>query len=82
MFALGAMGAAAYGAAKALRRPTKLSAVDQRFDTTDVHDISEIGDTTDVREPVVITEEVVVITETGPYEVELELIPSGVSKRG
>lgn len=78
---LGVVAAASYGVVRALKRSQPVSDVDSKFDTSDidassVHDISEIADTTDVDAPVVVTEEVVVITEAGPYEVELELIPA------
>jgi hypothetical protein len=63
--ALGALGAAAYGVARAMRRRDVIHDIDQRFDLSDLDD------------PVVVTEEVIVITEAGPYEVDLELIPAG-----
>ncbi len=76
LLALGAMGAAAYGVARVTRRSKPTTNVDSMFDASDVHDISEVTDTTDVGTPIVVTEEVVVITEVGPYEVDLELIPA------
>lgn len=76
LMALGAIGAAAYGVARATRRAKPTTNVDSLFDASDVHDISDITDTTAIDEPVIVTEEVVVITETGPYEVDLELIPT------
>jgi hypothetical protein len=63
--ALGALGAAAYAVARAMRRRDVTSDIDTRFDSSDLDD------------PVIVTEEVVVITETGPYEVDLELLPRG-----
>lgn len=77
----GALGAAAYGATRMLRRrrPKPTTDVDAELDASDVSDISEItdtddiNDTDDIEEPIVV-EEVVVIT--GPYEVDIELIPS------
>lgn len=76
LMALGAIGAAAYGVARATRRRKPSTDVDSMFDASDVHDISEVSDTTAVDTPVIVTEEVVVITEAGPYEVDLELIPA------
>ena len=76
LLALGAMGAAAYGVARATRRSKSTTDVDSLFDASDVHDISEVSDTTNVETPIVVTEEVVVITEAGPYEVDLELLPA------
>lgn len=66
LLALGAIGAAAYGVARTMRhrKSTSQTDVDSLFDTTDLED------------PVIVTEEVVVITEAGPYEVDLELIPA------
>jgi hypothetical protein len=63
--ALGAVGAAAYAVARAMRRRDVLSDVDSRFDSSDLD------------APVIVTEEMIVITEAGPYEVDLELIPAG-----
>jgi hypothetical protein len=63
--ALGALGAAAYGVARAMRRRDVTSDIDTRFDSSDLDD------------PVIVTEEVVVISEAGPYEVDFELIPAG-----
>ena len=74
LFALGAMGAAVYGASRLLRSAGAKSPVDSKFDASDVHDISDIRDTTDVQMPIVVTEEVLVITESGPYDAELELV--------
>lgn len=37
----------------------------------------------DLEEPVIVTEEVVVVTEAGPFEVEMELVPeSGLGPNG
>lgn len=76
----GVLGAAVFGAARLLRRrrPKTVADVTTTFDASDVHDISEIKDTDDIEvEPIiVVTEDVVVITEAGPYEVDIELIPS------
>ena len=55
IMALGALGAAAFGASKLFRKQQATRDVDQRFDTTDV----------DYGVPVIITEEVVVIED--PY---------------
>ena len=32
-------------------------------------------DLTDLDEPVVVTEEVIIVTEAGPYEIDMEMIP-------
>jgi hypothetical protein len=65
LLALAAIGAAGYGAIRSLRRRQAATNLDREFDTSDVSG-----------EPIVVTEEVVVITEAGPYEVDLELIPA------
>ena len=84
LMALGAIGAAAYGVAKAKRRAKPTTDVHSMFDASDVHDISDVTDTTAVDTPVIVTEEVIVITEAGPYEVDLELIPAdrGTNRNG
>ncbi|HEY5946258.1 MAG TPA: hypothetical protein VIV40_12235 [Kofleriaceae bacterium] len=64
MFALGALGAGAYGAVRAVRRA---AAKKQQVDQFDLSDLDE---------PVVVAEEVVVVTESGPYEIDMELIPA------
>ena len=58
--ALGAasLGAAAYGVARAIRRRDVTSDVDTRFDSSDLD------------EPVIITEEVIVISDAAPFEAE------------
>jgi hypothetical protein len=53
LMALGALGAAAFGATKLFRKQQSTRDVDQRFDTSDV----------DLAVPVIITEEVVVIED-------------------
>jgi hypothetical protein len=53
LMALGALGAAAFGATKLFRKQQATRDVDQRFDTSDV----------DFAVPVIITEEVVVIED-------------------
>jgi hypothetical protein len=80
LLALGAMGAAAYGVARVTRRSKPTTDVDSLFDASDVHDISDVSDTTSVETPIVVTEEVIVISEPGPYDVDLDLIPD--SRRG
>jgi hypothetical protein len=64
MFALGALGAGALGAAVLAKRwrAAKLAAIDD-FDFSDL------------AEPVVVTEEVVVVTEPPPFVVDVELVP-------
>ena len=63
LFALGALGAGAYAAVKAKQRAAASKNQMDAFDLTDLD------------EPVVITEEVVIITEAGPYEIDMEMIP-------
>lgn len=62
LVALGALGAAAYGVARAIRRRDVTSDVDTRFDSSDLD------------APVIVTEEVIVISDEGPFEAELDLI--------
>lgn len=67
MFALGglvALGAGSYAAIRAKRAAT---ARQQQIDAFDFADLDE---------PVIVTEEVVVVTEAGPYELDMELIPA------
>lgn len=63
LFALGALGAGAYAAVRAKRRTAAKNHQMDAFDLTDLDD------------PVIVTEEVVVVTEAGPYEIDMELIP-------
>lgn len=56
LVAIGALGAAAYGVARAIRRRRATSDVDTRFDASDLDD-----------NPVIISEEVIVITDA-PFE--------------
>jgi hypothetical protein len=65
MFALGALGAGAIGAFAALRAKRRAAAVQNQIDSFDFADLDE---------PVVITEEVFVVTEPD-YMVDVELIP-------
>lgn len=51
LVALGALGAAAYGVARAMRRREAPSDIDSRFDSSDLD------------EPVIVTEEVVVVEQ-------------------
>jgi hypothetical protein len=51
LVALGALGAAAYGVARAMRRREAPSDIDSRFDSSDLDD------------PVIVTEEVIVMEE-------------------
>ena len=74
--AAGAVGAAAFGVRHMLRKRKGESNIDWRFDTSDVFDEELDND-----EPIVVAEEVVVITEAGPYEVDLELIPANDEMR-
>jgi hypothetical protein len=65
MFALGALGAGAIGAVAALRAKRRASAAQNQVDSFDFADLDD---------PVVITEEVIVVTEPD-YVVDVELIP-------
>ena len=67
LFGLGAIGAGVYAAVRAKQRRTALHQENQ--------DAIEAFDYADLEAPIVITEEVVVVTEAGPYEIEMELIP-------
>lgn len=72
LFALGAVGAAAYGATRMLRKRTRPADIDARFDRSDVGDASDV---LDVDDAIIITEEVIVITDAD-YESEIDLIPA------
>jgi hypothetical protein len=58
LFALGALGAGVYGAVKASQR----AAANRKTQQMDAFDLSDLD------EPVIITEEVIVVTEANPYE--------------
>ena len=64
LFVLGAVGAVAYAAVRAKQRTAGKT---QQMDAFDLADLDE---------PVIVTEEVVVVTEAGPYEIDMELIPA------
>ena len=68
LFALGAglLGVGA-GAVAAVRAKRRAAAPQQQIDAFDYADLDE---------PVIVTEEVVVITEASPYEIDMELIPA------
>ena len=72
LFALGAVGAAAYGANRLLRKRTRPADIDARFDRSDVRDTSDVQDIDDA---ILITEEVIVITDAD-YDTDIDLIPS------
>lgn len=59
--AVGALGAAAFGVAHAVRRRRQTRDIDARFDTSDL-------------EPVIVSEEVVVVTDATPYDADLDFI--------
>jgi hypothetical protein len=63
LFALSALGAGAYAAVRAKRRAAAKTSQMDAFDLSDLD------------EPVVVTEEVVIVTEAGPYEIDMEMIP-------
>jgi hypothetical protein len=56
LVALGALGAAAYGVARAIRHRQETAAIDERFDLSDLDDA------------IVVTEEVIVITDSPPFD--------------
>jgi hypothetical protein len=64
LFALGALGAGAYAAVRAKQKAT--AAAKSPYDSFDLSDLDE---------PFVAAEEVIVVTEAGPYEIDMELIP-------
>jgi hypothetical protein len=72
LFALGAVGAATYGAARLLRKRMRHTDMGARFDRSDVGDISDIRDAEDA---ILVTEEVVVITDADD-DADIDLIPS------
>jgi len=77
LIALGSLGAAAaaFGAAHRFRRRAKATNVDSLFDASDVQDTSGVRDAEDVEIPMIVTEEVIVITEPD-YDDGIDLIPS------
>jgi hypothetical protein len=66
MFALGALGAGAYAVVRAIRRG---AARNQQLDVD--------AFLSDLEEPVVVTEEVIVVSEAAPYEMDMEMMPEG-----
>lgn len=71
LFALGGLGALGAGAVVAIRAARRASARKQQIDAFDYGDLDE---------PVIV-EEVVVVTEAGPYEIDMELIPADEPKQ-
>lgn len=63
------LGAIAGGAFAASRIAKRIAA---RREQQSIDDAFDFGD---IDEPVVVTEEVVVVTEAGPYEIDMELVP-------
>jgi hypothetical protein len=63
LVALGAIGAAAIGVARAIQRRGASSDVDSLFDSSDLDD------------PVIVTEEVLVISDPDAGDIEIDLIP-------
>ena len=63
LFVLGAIGAGAYAAFRAKPRTAS------KTEPMDAFDLSDLD------EPVVVAEEVVIVTEAGPYEIDMELVP-------
>jgi hypothetical protein len=75
IIALGAVGAAGVAGTVAIVRAIRARRAEQQFE---VSDIDEIGDTNDVEdEPVIVSEEVIIVTEANPYEADMEEIPGG-----
>jgi hypothetical protein len=68
LFGLGAVGAGVYAALRAKQRRAALHQENQ--------DAIEAFDYGDLEAPIVITEEVVVVTEAEPYDIEMVLIPA------
>ena len=66
LFVLGAIGAGAYAA---LRAKKATAAKTQRMNAVGSFDLSDLD------EPVVVTEEVIIVTEASPYDIEMEMIP-------
>lgn len=64
------LGAIAGGAFAASRIAKRIAA---RREQQSINDAFDFGD---IDEPVVVTEEVVVVTEAGPYEIDMELVPA------
>lgn len=67
MFALGALGALGAGTLAAVRARRAAAAKQQQVDAFDYGDLDE---------PVIVTEEVIIVTEAGPYEIDMELVPA------
>jgi len=70
IIALGAVGAAGVAASVAAVRAFRARRAEQELDISDVDDLGDIED-----EPVVVAEEVVIITEASPYEADMEAAP-------
>lgn len=72
--ALSALGAAAAGGLGFVALRKRRSAAKQQA--------IDAFDFTDLDEPVIVSEEVIVVTEAGPYEIDMELIsPDDVTQR-
>lgn len=67
LIGLGAIGCGAFCASRIAKR---LAAKKHAQELENAFDFS------DLEEPVVVTEEVVVVTEASPYDVEMDLIPN------
>src|SRR5689334_2289725 len=67
LFALGGLAAAGGTVIAAVRAKRRARAKHQQIDAFDYADLDE---------PVIVTEEIVVVSDTGPYEIEMELIPA------
>jgi hypothetical protein len=67
LFALGGLAAIGTGAVAAARAKQREGVRRQQADAFDF---------TDLDEPMIVTEEIVVVSEAGPYEIEMELIPA------
>ncbi len=73
LFALGAVGVAAYGATRMMRHRLRPATIDARFDRSDVRDTSDVQDIDDA---IIVTEEVIVITDGDYEDFDIDLIPS------
>ena len=67
MLGLGATGVAGIGAALAVRY-FRAKKFERNLDAV-------LTDLEDLEEPVIVSDEIIVVTEAGPYEVDMELVP-------
>ncbi len=67
---IGATGAAALGAVSAVRH-FRARRFEQNLDAV----LTDLD--ADLEEPMIVSDEIIVVTEAGPFEVEMELVPPG-----